>query len=129
MWFDYVSGMRKKLWIAYLCAWLVPGAFLFAFHIIVHPEYVKLTSSIFAGFANLFGPWATILLKLSDFPNAGGSFNLKYALLHTFILGAFAAVSMIAAKRWIRCCCGITVALLVWWWLFLGWAKIANCAI
>jgi len=124
-----VHKARMRLGVAYLLLWLVPGIFAFCVHLFVRPDYIRLGTSAFGGFSNLFGPWATIIAKISDFPNAGEFFNLSYALIHTAALAAVVITSMIARKRWVQISCVALFVPLILWWLYFGFIQLASCAI
>ena len=123
-----VYKVRIPLGLVYLLFWLVPGALVFWLHIFVRPDYITFGTSAFGGLAILFGPWATVIVKMSDFPNAGEFFNLSYAVIHTAALAAVVTISMISRKKWVQACCIALFIPLVLWWLRVGFVQLAGCA-
>ena len=120
-----------RVWLAYLVIWLSTVVPLITIHLLVQPKYIKASSSLFAGVANLFGPFATFVLRLSDFPNAG-EFPRVY-LPHTCVITAAMVVVMLLPflfrHKWVRIgCISIFVPLLLGW-LAIGFYQIANCAV
>ena len=119
---------RIRLGLVYLLFWLVPGAIAFCAHIFVRPDYIRFGTSAFGGLSNLFGPWATVIVKMSDFPNAGEFFNLSYALIHTAALAAVVIISITSREKWVRVCCVALFVPLILWWLWVGFIQLASCA-
>jgi hypothetical protein len=125
------SVNKKSTWLVkyYLFLWLGLGILLSCLHLLGRPDYIKTPTSLFSGFANLFGPWATIIVKASDFPNAGGSFNLKHALIYTTILIPVIIIPLLIKKRWFQILCAVLYAPLIICWLRYGWRQLVACAI
>ena len=122
------QGCHIKLGRYYLFVWLGLGIILFCWHIGNWHENMKPQTKICAGFANMFGPWATIIVQVSDFPNAGGSFYLPFTLICTAVLAIPIIVSLLIRKRWLQICCAILFIPLILFWLLAGWAQLASCA-
>ena len=112
----------------YLFFWLGPGILLSWWHLRSWSDYIKPATSLLAGFANLFGPWATIIVKGSNFPNAGGSFNLKHAIIYTAILTPVIIIPLLVKKRWLQILCAVLYAPIILCWLGYGFLQLASCA-
>ena len=112
----------------YLFTWLGLGTIVLCWHILAWPDRMKLATKICAGFANLFGPWATIIVQASNFPNAGHCFNLLFTLSCTVILASVIIVPLLIRKRWLQILCAILFIPLILFWLWSGWVQLACCA-
>ena len=124
------SVNKKSTWLVkyYLFLWLGLGILLSCWHLRAWPDYIKPATSLLAGFANLFGPWATIIVKASNFPNAGGCFNLKHALICTAILTPVIIIPLLVKKRWLQILCAVLYTPLILCWLGYGFLQLASCA-
>lgn len=125
------TSVNKKLRLLvkyYLFVWLGLGVVVLCWHLLVRPDYIKPATSLFGGFANLFGPWATIIVKASKFPNAGSFFNLKYALLCTAILVSVIITPLLVKKRWLQFLCAVLYVPIILCWFGYGWTQLASCA-
>ena len=112
----------------YLFVWLGLGIVLFCWHIGNWSVNMKLQTKICAGFANLFGPWTTIIVQISDFPNAGGSFNLPFAIIYTAVLAIVIIASLLVRQIWLKIPCAILFIPLILFWFASGWQQLASCA-
>ena len=112
----------------YLFVWLGLGIILFCWHIGNWSVTMKLQTKICAGFANLFGPWATIIVQVSDFPNAGGCFYLPFTLIFTVVLAIVIIVPLLIRQIWLQILCAILFIPLILFWLVSGWVQLASCA-
>jgi hypothetical protein len=117
-----------KLGRYYLFVWLGLGIILLWWHIGNWHVNMKPQTKICAAFANLFGPWATIIVQVSDFPNSGGCFNLPVTLIYTAVLAIVIIVSLLIRQRWLQISCAILFIPLILFWLVSGWAQLASCA-
>ena len=121
-------GAHIKLGRYYLFVWLGLGIILLWWHIGNWHVNMKPQTKICAGFANLFGPWATIIVQVSDFPNAGGCFYLPFTLIFTAVLAIVIIVSLLIRQRWLQILCAILFIPLILFWLVSGWVQLASCA-
>ena len=133
---NYVCVIRKRISQSrpiplgryYLFVWLSLGIILLCWHIGNWSVNMKPQTKICAGFANLFGPWATIIVKASDFPNAGGSFNLPFTLICTAVLAIIIIVPLLIKQIRLQILCAILFIPLILFWLVSGWIQLASCA-
>ena len=121
-------GAHIKLGRYYLFVWLGLGIPLLWWHIRNWHVNMKPQTKICAGLANLFGPWATIIVQVSDFPNAGGCFYLHFTLICTAVLAILIIVSLLIRQRWLQISCAILFIPLILFWLVSGWVQLASCA-
>lgn len=122
-----MNTRTKRLAIIYSLLLLVPSILLFGIPIFCRPDYISFGTSICMGIATLFGPWATLVAKCTNIPNAGEFFHLWLAVGLTLALSAVILISMLFTKKWITVLCiGIFVPLILAW-LFVGFAQLANC--
>ena len=119
----------KNLAAAYLAIWLGTGLIPFSLHIFARPDYVKLSTAIFAGLANLFGLWATIIVKASDFPNAGEFFHPLHTSVYSAFILAVVIIPFLIRKRLLQILALLLFVPMIVFWLYLGWAQLASCAI
>lgn len=121
---------KESTWLVkyYLYLWLGFGIVWACWNFLNRPDYIKTATILFAGFANLFGPWTTIIIKASDFPNAGHAFNLIHAILYTIILTLVIIIPLLIKKKWLQILCAVLYAPLMISWFGYGTAQLMHCA-
>jgi len=119
-----------RIWRAYLLIWLSAVVPLIAVHLLARLNYIKVSSSIFAGVTNLFGPFATFVLAMSDFPNAGEfpMLHLPYTCVATAAMIIIMVLPSFFRQRWVRISCIVVFVPLLLGWLALGFYQISHCA-
>lgn len=111
-----------RIWRAYLWIWLSALLPLAALHVIIRPGGIKVYESLFAGVANLFGPYATYVLLPIHAPNAG-EFHVYFLLPTRVITAAMIAIlalPLLSRQRWMRICCLVIFVPILLYWLWLG---------
>ena len=122
-----MNHRTKRLAMTYLLLLLAPGILAFCIHVFCRPHYISLGTGICAGMATLFGPWATLVAKCTNIPNAGEFFNPWLAVGLTFALLAVILISILLTKRWTTVLCiGMFIPLILAW-LFFGFSQLASC--
>jgi len=109
--------------------WLVPTALLTIGGILAQPDYITTVKSLAAGFALLFGPWATLVAKLCLWPNAGEFFNLPGAVALTAVLVSTVTAALRIEKRPIAAPCLLLCVPLIFSWTIIGAVQLVNCAL
>ena len=124
------SVNKNSTWLVkyYLFFWLGAGIVWALWNLLNRPDYIKTPTILFAGLANLFGPWTTIIIKASDFPNAGGAFNLTHAIFYTVILTLVIIIPLLIKNKWLQIICAVIYAPLMISWFAYGTAQLIHCA-
>ena len=122
-----MNSRTKRLAITYALLLVVPGILPFCIHVLCRPHYISLGTGICVGIATLFGPWATLVAKCTNIPNAGEFFNPWLAVGLTVASLAVILISVFITKKWITVLCvGVFVPLSLAW-LFSGFGQLASC--
>ena len=117
----------NRLTTLYALLFLIPAILPVYAHAFYRPHYISLETGIYAGFSALFGPWATLIAKFTEVPNAGDLFYLPIALILTIGLLTPIFISIRVKKRWLAVIClGLFVPQSLFW-LILGFGQIENC--
>jgi hypothetical protein len=122
-----MNNRTKRLARIYLLLLLVPGIFFFGCHAFARPQYISLGTGICAGIATLFGPWATLVAKCTNIPNAGEFFKPWVAGGLTIALLVVIIVSILVIERWVTIVCVGMFALLIFAWLAFGFLQLVAC--
>lgn len=122
---------NKRLALLFFLIAFVPAAVCAFFHLRAPVDLAKdgitWIHGISAVFANWFGPWAVLIVRLVDFPNAGTrSFNLPLALGLTAILAALLFAAFRSRLRLVRIPCLVIFAPFSLIWFGIGLIQIAD---
>ena len=90
-------------------------------------DYMSSSAAFSAGALTVFGPWATLVAKATNIPNAGEFFNLPLSLGLTFSLCALVYISVVVGKRWVNVLCVVAYIPLILFWVFSGFGQLMNC--
>ena len=98
-------------------------------HLIAAPNDAPITplQHVVAAFANYFGPWGVIIVRLVDFPNAGlRSFSWALAAALTLLGAALLILSRRTKKRPLQILLSGLWGLFLTVWFGVGWRQIAD---
>jgi hypothetical protein len=124
-----------KIWKSLLILWLTPSVWCAVL------MSIPIAGNIFKGDGDyklvarygtsipstLFGPWATLVAKLGDWPNAGEFFSLPVAIVLTIILIGLVAVATRIHNRAIQGLTLITFAPFILIWVLIGIGQMLAC--
>lgn len=118
----------KTLMKLHILFWILP-VLLWAPCLCLGPKlhYVSWPQWIYAGILPLFGPYATFMALLGHLPNAGGCFQMNWAVGLTAAMLIVVALPYLTRTTWLRVLAVILYIPLVLLWLFYGVAQIGSC--
>jgi len=123
---------RVSAWMPLLILWLLgplvcDTAYIF-FTLVFNPSpSITLSQAVTPAFALPFGPWATLVAKIGDWPNAGGLFHLPLAIILTVILGAAVTVALKAKNKRTASLSLILFMPLSFVWFIIGFGQLLHC--
>ena len=117
------NGQTKWIF-TMIVLWVVPAGF--SPPLLISPTRTSIASigTIFP----LFGPWATQVVRLVDFPNAGAAFHLPTAMLLTIVIFGLVLLLLLAKNKKITSLGLILFMALIFPWYVIGWWQLAYCA-
>ena len=118
------NGQTKGLWTV-IVLWVVPAGL--SLPLLVSPTRTSIASigTIFP----LFGPWATQIVRLVDFPNAGAAFHLPTAVLLTVVIFGLVLLLLLTKSKKMASLALILFMALIFPWYVIGWWQLAYCAV
>jgi hypothetical protein len=119
-------GCKARAWFVVLLWALTPTI---GWWLLLPESGVRLVRVRIGGtFLPLFGPWATHVSRLIDFPNAGSFFNVWLALLLSASVASVLILVWILKGGLLRAIGLLGYGLLMFWWYIVGWFQLAACA-
>lgn len=123
---------RVSAWIPLLILWLMgplvcDTAYIFLTLVFNPSPSITLSQAVTPAFALPFGPWATLVAKIGDWPNAGGLFHLPLAIILTVILGAAVTVALKAKNKRTASLLLILFMPLSFVWFIIGFGQLLHC--
>jgi hypothetical protein len=117
------NGQTKGLWTV-LVLWVVPISLSLPLLGSQTRTSIASVGTIFP----LFGPWATQVARLVDFPNAGSAFHLPTAVLLTVFIFGLVLLLLLTKSRKTAGLALILFMALIFPWYVIGWWQLAYCA-
>jgi len=123
---------RVSAWMPLLVLWLLgplvcDTAYIFLTLVSNPSSSITLSQAVTPAFALPFGPWATLVATLGDWPNAGEFFHLPLAISFTVVLTAVVTVALKAKNKRTASLSLILFMPLSFVWFIIGFGQLLNC--
>jgi hypothetical protein len=119
------SHPRQRPWKTMLAIWLIPAAWQM---ILFYADTLSIGSKMTAAAAVLFGPWATQVARIGNWPNAGEFFLFWPAMLMSILLAVVVFGMLRGKNRFVAGVFPSAYASVIVLWEILGIIQLVNCA-